>query len=151
MANGAHTLTATQTDLAGNIGTATLSFTLDKAAPAVSMALVWDTGSSAIDRITSNPALRGHGDANTLVTIKEGGTTLGTTMAGSTGAWSFTPTSLTEGAHLLTATQTDPAGNIGTGTLSFTLDKTVTMAPVFGYRQLGNRQDNVEPGRQGHR
>ena len=56
------------------------------------MALVSDTGSSSTDRITSNPAITGIGQANTLVTIKEGGTTLGTATADSTGAWSFTPT-----------------------------------------------------------
>src|ERR1044071_6054637 len=55
----------TQTDLAGDTRTATLSFTLDKTRPAVNMALVSDTGSSATDKITSNPAVRGHGDANT--------------------------------------------------------------------------------------
>ena len=128
MTNGTHTLTATQVDLAGNIGTATLSFTLDKTAPPVNMVLLYDTGPSSSDRVTANPAVRGPGDANTLVTIKEGGTTLGTTMAGSTGQWTFTPSGLAEGAHILTATQTDLAGNIGTATLSFTFDKTVTMA-----------------------
>ena len=74
LADGAHTLTASQTDLAGNTGTATLSFTLDKTAPALSIALVSDTGSSASDRITSNPAVKGTGEANTVVTIKEGST-----------------------------------------------------------------------------
>ena len=43
-------------------------------------------------------------------------------MADGTGAWSFTPTGLADGAHTLTATQTDLAGNTGTATLSFTLD-----------------------------
>ena len=86
------------------------------------MALVSDTGSSATDKITSNPAIKGTGQANTLVTIKEGGTVLGTTTADSTGAWSFTPAGLADGAHTLTATQTDLAGNTGTATLSFTLD-----------------------------
>src|ERR1044071_7629026 len=90
LAGGAHTLTATQTDLAGNIGTATLSFTLDKTPPALSIALASDTGSSATDKITSNPAIKGTGQANAAVTIKKGSTVLGTTMADSTGAWSFT-------------------------------------------------------------
>ena len=58
------------------------------------MALVSDTGSSASDNVTSNPAITGVGQANTLVTIKEGGATLGTTMADGTGAWSFTPAGL---------------------------------------------------------
>src|SRR4051794_12376022 len=95
-----------------------------KKAPVVSMALVSDTGSSATDRITSNPAVKGVGQANTLVTIKEGGTTLGTAMASGTGAWSFTPSGLADGAHTLTASQTDLAGNTGLVTKSFTLDKT---------------------------
>src|ERR1044071_9174219 len=107
LAEGAHTLTASQTDLAGNTGSITMSFTLDKKAPVVSIALVLDTGSLATDNITSNPAVRGTGQANTLVTIKEGGTTLGTAMADGTGAWSFTPAGLANGAHTLTTSQTD--------------------------------------------
>src|SRR3954451_3718942 len=55
---------------------------------ALSIQLISDTGSSATDKLTSNPAVRGVGQANALVTIKEGTTTLGTTMASSTGAWS---------------------------------------------------------------
>ncbi len=129
LADGAHTLSATQTDLAGNTGTVTLSFTLDRTAPKVSTALVTDTGSSATDKITSNPAMKGTGEANTLVTIKEGDTTLGTAAANSTGLWSFTPTGLADGAHTLSATQTDLAGNTGTATLSFTLEK-ITLNPA---------------------
>ena len=45
----------------------------------LSIYLVNDTGSSASDQITSNPAIKGTGQANTLVTIKEGSTILGTT------------------------------------------------------------------------
>ncbi len=135
LTNGAHTLTATQTDLAGNTTTATQSFTLDKAAPLMSMALVSDTGASATDKITSNPTIKGTADANTLVTIKEGGTTLGTVTANSTGNWSFTPTGLSDGPHTFSATQTDLAGNTGTATLSFTLDKT---APVVSMMLLSD-------------
>jgi hypothetical protein len=86
------------------------------------MDLVSDTGSSSTDGITSNPAVKGIGQASTAVTIKEGGTTLGTTMADVTGAWAFTPSGLLNGAHTFNAIQTDLAGNSGTATLSFTLD-----------------------------
>ena len=48
--------------------------------------------------------------------------TTGTTMADATGAWSFTPTGLPQGAQTLTAAETDLAGNIGLATLHFTLD-----------------------------
>src|SRR6185369_10676190 len=81
LADGVHTFIATQTDLAGNTVTATLSFTLDTTAPALGIGLVSDTGSSATDKITSNPAIKGTGDANTGVTIKEGSTVLGTATA----------------------------------------------------------------------
>ena len=71
--------------------------------------------------VTATPSIKGTGQASTAVTIKEGSTILGTTTADSTGAWSFTPAGLAEGAHTLTATQTDLAGNTGTATLSFTI------------------------------
>jgi hypothetical protein len=89
----------------------------------------WDTDSSSRDKVTSNPAIKGTGQANMVVTIKKGTTTLGTTTADGTGAWSFTPTGLADGAQTLTATQTDLAGNSGTATLSFTLN-TALFAPA---------------------
>ena len=94
LVDGAHNLTATQTDLAGNTGTATLSFTLDTVAPVLSIALASGTGSSSTSMVTASPAVKGTAQASTAVTIKEGSTTLGTTTADSTGAWSFTPPDL---------------------------------------------------------
>ena len=145
LADGAHTLSASQTDPAGNTGTATLSFTLDKTAPAVSIALAADTGGSSSDKITSNPAVKGVGQANTLVTIKEGALTLGTTMADAAGAWSFTPLGLADGAHTLSASQTDLAGNTGTATLSFTLDRTAPAVSIALVSDTGARRATRSP------
>ena len=121
----------------------------------VSVALVADTGSSSTDKITSNPAVKGVGQANTLVTIKEGGVTLGTAMADGTGAWSFTPAGLADGAHILTASQTDLAGNTGTATLSFTLDRqtapALSIALVSDTGSSSSDRITSEPGGQGHR
>ena len=143
LVDGAHTLTASQTDAAGNTGTAMLNFTLDKTAPALSIALVSDTGSSSSDGITSNPAIKGTGQANTVVTIMEGGTVLGTTTADAAGAWSFTAAGLADGAHTLTASQTDAAGNTGTATLSFTLDKT---APALSIGLVSDTGSSASDG-----
>ncbi len=121
LADGSHTLVASETDLAGNTGTASLAFTLDTAPPAVAAKLASDTGSSSSDNITSNPALTGSGDPNATVTIKEGSTVLGTTTANASGVWSFTPV-LANGSHTLVASETDLAGNTGTASLAFTLD-----------------------------
>ena len=89
-----------------------------KKAPVISMALVADTGSSATDRITSNPAVKGTGQANTLVTIKNGAVVLGTTTADNTGAWSFTPSGLTDGAR----TQSYELAALGTAEVKAEID-----------------------------
>ncbi len=126
-AQGAQTITATETDLAGNTGSAAVSFTLDAVAPTVTAQLAHDTGSSATDGITSNPALSGTADANAVVTLTEGSTVLGTATADAGGAWSFSPTGLAQGAQTITASETDLAGNTGSAAVSFTLD---TVAPT---------------------
>jgi hypothetical protein len=94
---------------------------IDTTAPVVTEKLADDTGWSASDDITSNPTLTGSGDANAVVTFSEGGTTLGTTTAGATGAWTFIPT-LANGTQTVVASETDAAGNVGTAALTFTLD-----------------------------
>ncbi len=90
---------------------------VDTTPPAVTAALVHDTGASSSDRVTSNATISGTGDANTVVTLKEGVTLLGTTIADGTGAWSFTPT-LTDGVHTITARETDKSGNTGSASLT---------------------------------
>src|SRR5262249_6087969 len=106
LAQGAHTIVASETDLAGNTGTASLSFTYDTMAPAVTEALVDD-------------ALTGTGDANAVVTLTEAATTLGTVVADASGTWTFDAISLSQGAHTVDASETDVAGNTGTTSLSF--------------------------------
>ena len=126
LAQGAQTITASETDLAGNTGSASVSFTLDTVAPTVTAQLAHDTGSSSTDGITSNPALSGTADANAVVTLTEGSTVLGTTTANASGAWSFTPTGLAQGAQTITANETN-SGVTGSAAVSFTLD---TVAPT---------------------
>jgi Big-like domain-containing protein len=127
LAQGAQTITASETDLAGNTGSTSVSFTLDTMAPSVTAQLAQDTGTSSTDHITSNPALSGTADANAVITLTEGSTVLGTATASSTGAWSFTPTGLAQGAQTITASETDLAGNTGSASVNFTLD---TIAPT---------------------
>ncbi len=121
LADGSYTLTTSQTDAAGNAGSATVGFTLSSAVPTVTAALADDTGVSAIDGITDNDAVTGTAAAGTTVTIAEGDTVLGTATAGNDGSWNFTPLGLAEGSHVLTVSQTDIAGNTGTTDVGFTL------------------------------
>ena len=126
LSQGTHTLTMQATDIAGNVGTSSLTFVYDTVAPGVTEGLANDTGVSASDKITSVATLTGSGDAYTVVTLKEGTATLGTATANAQGAWSFTPTGLAQGTHTIVASETDAAGNVGTTSLTFVYD---TVAP----------------------
>jgi autotransporter passenger strand-loop-strand repeat protein len=101
-------------------------------APNVTEALMSDTGVSANDKITANPAVTGGGDANAVVTISEGSNILRTTTANGAGVWSFTP-SLADGVHTLVASETNANGT-GTASLTFTLD---TSAPAVAITSAG--------------
>jgi hypothetical protein len=123
LANGTHTIVASETDLAGNTGTASLTFTLSSVAtPVVNERLANDTGSSSIDHITSNPALTGTADPNSLVHFSvDGRSVAATAMANANGVWTYAPTGLADGVHTIVASETNAAGT-GTASLSFTLD-----------------------------
>ena len=127
LANGSHSFTATDS-VAGTVSTASapVTVTVDTVAPSLTESLVVDTGISSTDQITSNPTLSGNGNANAVVTLTEGTTVLGTTIANANGVWTFTPTGLAQGSHTIVASETDTAGNIGTASLTFTLDSSCT-------------------------
>jgi hypothetical protein len=118
--SGSNSLTAKVTDLAGNTTTsAAVVYALSTTGPAVTENLSFDTGSSAIDHITSNAALSGTGLANTVVHFTIDGNAVGATAtADAQGAWSFTPTGLANGAHTIVASQTDTFNNTGTASLT---------------------------------
>jgi hypothetical protein len=134
--NGAHSIVAKDTDLAGNTTTSTaVVYTLSTTGPTVTESLAFDTGSSATDHISSNDALSGTGLANTVVHFTiDGSPIVATATANAQGAWSFTPSGLADGPHTIVASQTDTFGNTGTASLSFTLD---TTAPVVAITSPG--------------
>ena len=107
LANGAHSLTATATDPAGNISVASaaMAVTVDTVAPNAPVIL-----SEAIVN-TNEMMLTGTAESNSTVNVFEGTTLLGTVVADNTGAWSYTTNPLSAGAHVFTATATDAASN----------------------------------------
>jgi uncharacterized repeat protein (TIGR03803 family) len=123
-ADGLHTVTVEEVDPAGNISTASLSFTLDTIAPALpTLALLHDTGVSNSDHITSDPTI-------TYLLSAIGDTLLYRTDGGSYSA--VAPTFATDhsadGPHTVSIEEVDAAGNISSPTnLSFMLD---TIAPA---------------------
>ena len=136
-ASGGYTVTATQTDAAGNSGTSGgKTLTIDQVAPVVSV-IAPASGSSTND---TTPTLSGScttGDGNVTVVVKQGATTVQTlTPTCTTGTWTTTATALAQNAYTVTASQTDAAGNTGTSAAnSFTID---TTAPVVTLTRVNN-------------
>ena len=95
--------------------------------------LVLDRQRPVGDRITNDNTLTltGTAEANSTVKVYDGATLLGSATADGSGAWSYTTAALTNGAHSLTATATDAAGNTGVASsaLSVTIDTTAPVAP----------------------
>lgn len=142
LTSGAHTLSATATDAAGNVSSASNNFVvnIDTTPPAapVLTSVVDDVGATVNltnGQLTNDalPTLNGTAEAGSTVNIYDGGTLIGSVVA-TGGNWSFTPTTaLTEGPHTLTVRAIDAAGNISPPTAGFTVvvDATAPVAPVI--------------------
>jgi len=136
---GSHTLTARAADAAGNVSAAGAALTAvidtSAAAPAaLALASASDSGTVG-DGITNNatPTISGTAEANAAVTLydTDGVTVLGTATANGSGAWSTATAMLADGAHTVTAVQTDRAGNLSATSagLALTIDTLAPTAP----------------------
>src|SRR6266850_5467944 len=121
LADGPHTIVASQTDTFGNTGTATLSFTLDTTAPVVAITSPGGPTNQATQTITGTVDVA---DAGATVTILDGTTAVGSAIVQSNGSWSSSVT-LNSGSNSLTAKVSDLAGNTATSTaVVYTLSTT---------------------------
>jgi len=78
------------------------------------------------DEITSDNTLilTGAASANSAVKIYDGSMLLGTAIANSSGAWSYSTGTLSDTTHSLTATATDAAGNISAASAALAITVT---------------------------
>ncbi|MCK1530447.1 hypothetical protein IVB15_22655, partial [Bradyrhizobium sp. 182] len=154
LADGPHTIVASQTDTFGNTGSASLSFTLDTTAPSggtPDLTAGSDSGSSGTDNITSatspsfTVALNPTAAIGDTVQLLLGGSPLAhpvthviTATDVTAGSVSLTVTAGdlgADGAKQVTAQFSDAAGNSSTtAALSFTLD---TTAPAVAITSAG--------------
>ena len=125
LADGAHSFTAQATDIAGNtsavssviaaetVDTNTLAATNLVESATVSTAHLDANGVAYINALAniSGQTITGNIEAGSTVTLKEGSTTLGTTIADLSGAFTFTVDKLSDGLHTLTVTGVNVAGN----------------------------------------
>ncbi|WP_284880125.1 BapA/Bap/LapF family large adhesin [Citrobacter portucalensis] len=147
---GTYQVTLTATDPAGNVSQPSTAITLNidttPSAPPVIIAandnvgdIMGDLAPNAVTDDTT-PTIRGTGVNGDIITLYNGGTVIGTaTVAG--GTWSITPgTALANGSYTLSATATDPAGNVSdnSNSISFTVNNTKLTLP-----QVTDIQDNV--------
>jgi hypothetical protein len=142
LAQGQHTLTVEQTDLAGNISPRAASqwvnFRIDFTEPDAPgkpvLAAASDTGAFDNDRITkeTKPVISGSAaEAGGTVNIYDGTALIGTATVGSDKTWSFTVGSqpdklaaFADGLHTLTVKQVDAYGNVSAASaaLAITVD-----------------------------
>ena len=130
--DGTHTLTVTSTDPAGNSATSIQEVKIDTSilAPTINLADASDAGSSNSDNITNDntPTIDGTGEVGaTVVITDENGVEVGTGVVDDDGTYSIEISQLDDGAHTLTSTITDKAGNSATSTQDLTVDTTISV------------------------
>ncbi|OOB68553.1 Ig-like domain-containing protein, partial [Burkholderia cenocepacia] len=148
----------TATDAAGNTGpSASVTVTGDTTAPAAPIVVsVTDDVGSIVGLLTTGattddttPTLAGTAEAGSTVSVYDGTTLLGTTTADPSGNWTFTPTTaLGEGAHSLTVTATDTAGNVSPPSTTFdlTIDTTAPALPTVNATDGTSLSGTAEAG-----
>src|SRR5258706_434719 len=85
LADGVHTIVASQTDAFGNTGSASLTFTLDTTAPSIAITSTGGPTNQANQTVTGTVDVA---DAGATVTILDGTTPIGTAIVLSNGSWS---------------------------------------------------------------
>jgi hypothetical protein len=120
-----HTATSTACDLAGNCARDQTSFFVDLTAPALSFSRPRD-GATLTD---TTPLVLGTSEPRATLELQLDGVVVSTFDVGDDGSWSYQILSpQTAGAHELTATATDAAGNAATAQRAFTVD---TSRPIL--------------------
>ena len=161
LTEGLHRFVATSTDSAGQISGPSYEFPvlIDITAP-IKPSLPEATdhtgdiqGPIANGGVTDeqSPVLHGKGEAGTKVTVYDNGSVMGTATVDHNGEWSLRPGApLAEGAHKITVTLTDAAGNVSESSdaLQFTVD---TIAPetsttIFYHDNVGANQGDFASG-----
>ena len=124
--DGIYVVKASDTDGAGNTGSASVTFTLDTVAPNVDFTTADETVYTPEQTVSGTVDTA---DAGTIVTVYEGSTALGIATVGSSGLWSTSVVLNGAGAHALVAQDTDAVGNTGlSDNVTLTLD---TSTPQF--------------------
>lgn len=147
LAEGDHTVVATQTDPAGNTSGESdpVTFTVDTTADPAPVITEPTNGSTTND---STPTISGTGVAGSTVTVTTSdGVELGSAEVDGAGNWSFDSTELEDGTYTITAVQVDGAGNESAASevVIFTVDTAAPDAPVITAPEDGSSTADPTP------
>jgi predicted subunit of tRNA(5-methylaminomethyl-2-thiouridylate) methyltransferase len=121
-ADGEHLYTVTATDDVGNVGPASVAWSvdIDTSSPVAAITSVEDDAGSSMGLIASGartddttPTLTGTATANALVTVFDDGSVIGSVAADASGLWRFAVPTRADGAHAFTVTATNDVGTTG--------------------------------------
>ena len=143
--DGTYSITAKQTDVAGNVSAASsaLSITIDTQAPnaptGLNLSPSDDTGTSSADNLTNKTtdlSFRGNAEPDSTVELFDGSAS-GSANSGS-GNWNITAHGpFSEGPHTFTAKATDAAGNTSVASAGLTVTIDITKPNVTINQTVG--------------
>ncbi len=144
--DGTYTAQAVQEDSAGNLGiSSAVTFTIDTQAPSVSLDAVPTPTSDSTPTFTGGAGALAGDRSSVTVVIRHGGSIVAgsNSVAVSGGKWSYTPSSLADGAYTVEVAQSDAAGNLGSaGPVGFTID---THAPGVSIASIASPTNDPTP------
>lgn len=135
LSKGAHSFTATATDVAGNASTASVAKSVSVTAPTTPTTLPASIEFTCLSDNGSYGIIKGTADANSMIKLFDGNTAIGTVTSGADGSWSFKTKALSDTVHTFTAKGIDSAGKV--------------VATSDGTAILGSSKGNVLTGTSG--
>jgi large repetitive protein len=136
LSEGEYTVQVSQRDAAGNLTTRQVAFTIDTAAPVVSLTAVPTPSKNQTPKLVGTGGVAKGDHSSVTVDLYKGeaatGTPIESTSAAVTsGAWSHAVPTLTDGTYTAQATQEDSAGNVGkSAAVTFTVDTTAPAVAI---------------------
>ncbi|MGH4138003.1 Ig-like domain-containing protein [Clostridium sp.] len=125
LVDGDNVVSVTVVNSYNNITQTTTNFNVDKMQPATPV-ITTPKDKTTTDK--NKPTIAGTGEPGATVTVYDGTNSIGTVTVASDGNWSLVPIdALTDGDHIIKATQSDVAGNVSgeSNKVSLTVDTTI--------------------------